>query len=166
MLVSLVFGYITTTCREQEDADTGEVIGKEKPTPTIPTKVSYLLSGDTFFWLIPSSSYHGRIKALVISRPFSSLDTFIAGFFVFVFDGNLLSSGHTLEHEYTASLLSTRQTQMMSLNGKLFHLESRLLALNSPIKHGPRIAYAVEACLGLTDLTAAVFSADNTLPRL
>jgi len=55
---------------------------------------------------------------------------------------------------------------MMSLDDKLFYLESRLLALNSPIKHGPRIAYAVEACLGLTDLTAAVLSADDTLPPL
>ena len=54
---------------------------------------------------------------------------------------------------------------MMNLNGKLFYLESQLLALNSPIKHGPRIAYAVEACLGLTDLTAAVLSANDTLPR-
>jgi len=90
----------------------------------------------------------------------------IARSFASVPQGCLLSSVHTLEYEYIASLLSTRHTQMMSSNGKLFYVESRLLELNSPIKHGPRIAYAVEACLGLTDLTAAVLSADNTLPPL
>jgi len=52
---------------------------------------------------------------------------------------------------------------MMSLNGRL---SSRLLALNSPIKHEPWIIYAVEVYPSFTDFTATVLSADDTLPRL
>jgi len=51
---------------------------------------------------------------------------------------------------------------MMSLNGRL---SSRLLALNSPIKHGPWIIYAVEVYPSFTDFTIAVLSAVDTLPR-
>jgi len=54
---------------------------------------------------------------------------------------------------------------MMSSNGKLLSRISTA-CIELAIKHGPRIAYAVEMCLGSTDLTAAVLIAGGTPPRL